>query len=542
MVPVRPAARTALTVLSLLVATACNPFGGDDTPTTTQPPPTTPPAPQAGLSIDGKVILGAVLPLTGELARFGPGMQAAVELAVDEVNDAGGILGQDVELVVHDSQSTPEQAAAAARQLISGSNVDALIGPVSTLELVPMVLEPALTAERAMCSPAASSPLLTAMDDKGLLFTLSPNRIGIAPVLERLVHDRGPARVAIVSRDDGEISPLAAQLRRGFDPAFGAPGSDIVADVLVQPATPALAPGAASTTSSAPTGQGGTDTGPPRPLAADAAAPVVVEAGPTAVIALLAHTEAAPLFQGLFDAALLPSQGSPLAVLVGDTLASDELGSVVDPEKPGMLNGVEGVRPLVDPNRAKSFNDRLRAETAVRVTDLAAEAYECAVLMMLAAVGGDDPVAMAGRVAGLTNDGAPCAFVLACRDALTAGNDVDYDGSIGLGLNGDGDPALGLYEHFRFGDRGQMIPVDTWTVTLTDAGPEIAGGPLPPLPVVPGDAPDAQPDPLAPSGEGKTTTTLASPPAGTRPTTSSTAAPGATSTTSAAPTTSTSRP
>lgn len=435
--------RGAVFAALLVLSTACNPFGGDDVePTTTLPPPPTAPVNRAGLSIDGVLKLGAVLPLTGELERLGPGLRAAVELAVDEVNDAGGVLGHDVELFVEDSHSTADGAVAAARRLINASLVDALVGPLSTMELVPGVVDQAREAERAVCSPGTSSGHVVALDEMGLVFSMTPEREGAAVVVSDLLEAGGHRRIAVVRHDDAETTAVHTELLVQLEADVGAGAYELTEVVAAADAEPDVAP--------------------------------VVAAAPDSVVLLLSPTAAAPVVRALFDAALLPSQGSATAVFVVETLASDDLGAAADPEKPALLNGVQGVRPEALPGEARAFAARLRAETAVRVTDLAAEAYDCAVLAILGAVGGDDPVAMAGRLPGLTRDGEPCDTVVACRDALQAGSDVRYATATGVEWNDDGHPVRGVFEHFTFGDRGQITPVGRFDVLIGVDGQDAA--------------------------------------------------------------------
>ena len=74
---------------------------------------------------DGQLHIGTVLPQTGNLAFLGPPEFAAVELAVNDINAAGGVLGKDVLLTQGDSGDTSTD--------IANQTVDA--GPVSYTHL-----------------------------------------------------------------------------------------------------------------------------------------------------------------------------------------------------------------------------------------------------------------------------------------------------------------------------------------------------------------------------------------------------------------------
>ncbi len=75
----------------------------------------------------GKIRIGLEAPLTGDYAYEGKGFQDAVQLLVDQTNAAGGINGQQVELVVDDDKGDPKEASLVADRLVS-QKVNAVIG------------------------------------------------------------------------------------------------------------------------------------------------------------------------------------------------------------------------------------------------------------------------------------------------------------------------------------------------------------------------------------------------------------------------------
>lgn len=436
--------------------------------------------------------LGAVLPLTGELEAAGAAMQAAVEMAVDEVNDQGGVLGADVVLVVEDSGSTAEGAAAASTRLIDGAAVDAMIGPASTRELTGAMLSEALAAERVVCSPTASGPQLLAADARGVVFTLTPSSAGEADVIARALKADGDDRVAIVRSGDAGQEAMAGALLASLSGAFGAGGFDVVAEVSL---------GA----SDAGDAGGATPDEPADPSAptADAAVDALVRARPEAVIVLASPDEAAPVFRAMFDAGLLPSAGEDgAAVWVTDSLASEALAPAVDPRRPAILEAVAGVRPAPRP-ASTAFDARLRARQAVTETAFGAETYDCSMLVMLAALAGgtDDPARLRSIIPGLTEGGAPCATFAACSGPLLDGADVRYTGVLGVALNAAGEPASGSFERFSFDAAGRIVPGAVSTVTFDGTAPTTTtttGG----RPGSPTSAPLATPSTLAETNGG----------------------------------------
>ena len=71
------------------------------------------------LPAHAEVRIGAAGPLTGNMAWFGEQHERGVAMAVAEINEAGGLLGEPVEVVLADDYCDPEQGVAAARKLIA---------------------------------------------------------------------------------------------------------------------------------------------------------------------------------------------------------------------------------------------------------------------------------------------------------------------------------------------------------------------------------------------------------------------------------------
>lgn len=489
----RPLRVLALAVVVVLTSSACNPFAGDEEEPPPPPPttpPTEPPSP-VGASVDGTLRIGAVLPLSGELAGFGPGLRSAVELAVDDVNDAGGVEG-DVELFVEDSQSTAEGALAAATTLIEEQGVDALVGPATSTALHGGMLDAALEAERVVCSPTASAPRLSDIDTKDLFFSATANVDGqvelLAAEIEDLPDERD-GRIAVVRRvDDPDAEDLFQDLQVELEDAFGEAGAfEVVADVQLPgvplegdapddegEATPDTGP--PTTTEPTPTGGEG------EPDVYAAAVDEVLDARPDAIVVMSHPGESVLLFRAMFDADVLPvtSDETDIPVFVTATLASDRLADAVDPTRPAILEDVRGVRPAPDPEGPEAFVERLKAEQAVADVDFAARAFECVNLVALGALaaGSDDPNQIKTEIVPLTKDGEACGSFAACVTPVLDGDDVDYQGVLDLEMNPEGEVREGAFQVFRFDAQGDLDVLRTNTVVnpATDGATESADG------------------------------------------------------------------
>ncbi|MEI3606640.1 ABC transporter substrate-binding protein [Pseudogracilibacillus sp. SE30717A] len=82
-------------------------------------------------SDDGPIKLGALFPLTGDLALLGEESYRGAELAVEEINANGGINGREVELVKGDAVD-PDAAQAEANRLINQENIQSIVGSYSS--------------------------------------------------------------------------------------------------------------------------------------------------------------------------------------------------------------------------------------------------------------------------------------------------------------------------------------------------------------------------------------------------------------------------
>ncbi|MCE9669260.1 ABC transporter substrate-binding protein [Myxococcus stipitatus] len=128
----------------------------------------TPPAPgaaQGAAPADPDVILvGEVGSLTGPEATFGVSARNGIELALDEVNAAGGVRGRKVQVRVYDSQGRPEEGAQAATRLITQDKVVAILGEAASSVSMAMA-EKAQAGKVPMITPTSTSAEVTKKGD-----------------------------------------------------------------------------------------------------------------------------------------------------------------------------------------------------------------------------------------------------------------------------------------------------------------------------------------------------------------------------------------
>ncbi|MEK1933296.1 MAG: ABC transporter substrate-binding protein [Pararhizobium sp.] len=109
---------------------------------------------------DDTIKLGIVAPMSGPNARYGAFSMRGAELAVKDINAAGGVDGRKIELFNADSQGTPVEGVSATRRLIDEDEVDYIIGDVSSS--VTLAMQPvAEDAGVLLLNAASSNPKIT---------------------------------------------------------------------------------------------------------------------------------------------------------------------------------------------------------------------------------------------------------------------------------------------------------------------------------------------------------------------------------------------
>src|SRR5262245_61041418 len=71
----------------------------------------------------GEIVVGYYGDLTGRTASFGQSTKNGVEMAVDELNKAGGVMGRKVRVIVEDDQGEPNKAATVVSKLVNQDKV-----------------------------------------------------------------------------------------------------------------------------------------------------------------------------------------------------------------------------------------------------------------------------------------------------------------------------------------------------------------------------------------------------------------------------------
>ena len=112
---------------------------------------------------DDPIVIGTISPNTGSLAAYGTGIITGVELAVEEINAAGGILGRQVEVITTDDQGDPTECLNAFNSLVA-EGVGLIIGS-ATSGCTSAITEAANEEEICLLAPTATADSVTTEDD-----------------------------------------------------------------------------------------------------------------------------------------------------------------------------------------------------------------------------------------------------------------------------------------------------------------------------------------------------------------------------------------
>lgn len=150
------------------------------------------------------LVIGAVLPLSGGGESFGGPIEQGVDLAVRELNEAGGLGGgRSLAIISCDDGGNLEQARTVTRHLAEVVGVPAIVGPTFSGIYLSIVQEITRAAGTLTISPSATSPLITGLDDAGLAWrTAASDRfqgIALAALVETAPSLR---RIVALGKDD----------------------------------------------------------------------------------------------------------------------------------------------------------------------------------------------------------------------------------------------------------------------------------------------------------------------------------------------------
>jgi len=380
------------------------------------------------------LLIGTLLPSTGSLAFLGPPEFAGVDAAIQDLNDAGGVLDACVEVSHQDSGDTETDIASENAEALIQEGVHAVIGAASSgvsLQFIDRLFNEGIV----QVSPANTSPEFSTHPSGGFYFRTAPSDVLQGRVLADTILADGNETLAILALQDSYGTGLLEFTRDAFEEL----GGEVVLEEVYDPNA--------------------------SEFGAEAAA--VVSADPDA-IALITFNEFELLAPELANAGVGPA--------VKDWYMVDGNLSNSYEFEPGFLEGVKGTLPGVDP--APVQEKLLAQDPSLEDYSYGPESYDATVLVALAAeaAGSTDPTAIRDNMATVSGPGGTACgpgadentTIADCLQLLADGEDIDYfgySGPIDWDDNGDLTAAtIGIYQYgpdntysnleYRFGEIG----------------------------------------------------------------------------------------
>ena len=189
--------------------------------------------PSIGFSQQGEVFrIGSLTPITGAGSPYGPGMQQAIRLAVDEVNAAGGAGGRKLELFTEDDQTKPDAAVLAAKKLIEVNKVQAVLGTWASG--VTLAVMPLTDAAGIIQMNVSGAPAISTLDTKDLVWRFQATNDRFGAAFAEICTKRGFKRPATMAFNNA--SGLGNV--EGFTRVWEKRGGKVAAHVTYEPNRP----------------------------------------------------------------------------------------------------------------------------------------------------------------------------------------------------------------------------------------------------------------------------------------------------------------
>lgn len=381
--------------------------------------------------------IGDLIPLTGDLADFGPPGQKAADLAIDQINQAIEEVGADHTVTIeHEDDQTTDSAGVSAARKVVGDGASCIAGSWASSVSIPVARSVSIREGVLQISPASTSTEITPLEDDGLMNRTPPADNLQGPALADTVEEQlgGSAEGKVISVA-GRNDSYGDGLTGFFIDSWEAKGGEVTGDspVLYDPEAATYDAEANQIT------------------AEDVDGYVIVDFPET-------YVKVGP-------ALVRTGKWDPKTSFVTDGLISGDLAA--DPKNADFTEGLRGTAPgtPTEGETAQAF-DKLytSADKDVDRQTFDSQNFDAVILCYLAAVaaGSTDGQDMADALQDVTappGDQFTWEQLPQAIQALQNGDDIDYVGASGdINLDDNGDPTVGVYDVFEF-KGGELSPL-----------------------------------------------------------------------------------
>jgi branched-chain amino acid transport system substrate-binding protein len=372
----------------------------------------------------GALVIGNLAPETGTLAALLDSLRKPVQIALDEINAAGGVNGDQVTLVTGDDGADPATVSQTVDRMIATDGANVIIGPASSSTAFDLLDQ--IKGKALMCSGSNGAAELDRAGPKksgGLYFRTAPSDTLQGAALSELVLSEGHSKIGVLTRDDA----YGVEFGKSFSAAAKQGGARIVADVAYDPNAENL----------------------------DAEVQKVLAKKPDALVVLGLQDDGAKVVRSLIAQGAGPST---LPIYTANGMQGSDFGVAVDPANPGVVAGIKGTTPASDPAGVESPFGATFAATGVEPI-FSAHSYDCTILSALAAVKAksNDPKKMAKAFAANLRGSEDCNTFAACKDLLERGKTIHWRGaSSSFEVFAKNQPAEGVYDIWSYDSAGEV--------------------------------------------------------------------------------------
>lgn len=376
-------------------------------------------------NVDGELVIGTLVPQTGDLNVIAKSLSTPIDMAVEEINEAGGVMGKDVKVIPGDDGTDADVARNTYNKLVNSDKVDVILGPAPS-GVAGKLVDTFSTDKVPACSGSTTAGDLSGVGDGYFFRTAPPDRLQ-GPALATLIQDDGHSNVGILARNDDYGSGFATFLQDALEEA----GAEVVGTSLYDP--------------------NGSNF--------DADVQKIADAKPDAVAIIGFNDDGAQVVRSMIAKGIGPED---MPIYTADGMQSSSFGETVDPNNPGVVAGMKGTAPAAAPAGIEHPFLEKFAATGID-TIFSSYFYDCTILMALAveaAQSDSGPDISAAFPKNLAGD-EDCSSFADCKSFLDDGKTIHYRGASSNFDKWDVmEPGTGAYDVWEYDEAAAVVTLE----------------------------------------------------------------------------------
>jgi branched-chain amino acid transport system substrate-binding protein len=385
---------------------------------------------QTPQDVSFELMIGDLVPLTGELSAFGPAGRKSADLAVQQVNEAAQQAGVQTQVTVeHADSGENEQAGVQAARQLTGGGATCMLGDWASQNTQTVASSVTIRQRIPLISPASTSAAITELDDNGFVWRTAPSdNLQAQALADTIEQELGgtDARISLAARNDAYGQGFVEQ----FQPAWQEKGGQFTGEPVLYDAE--------------------------QPNYNSEAQQIVANDPDVFVIIDFEET------YGRMGAALVRTGDfDPEQMFTADGLAFAEIPEAIPQES---LVGARGTRPGTPEQGGviDAFSQLYTEAGGPKRQTFDAQNFDAAMLCYLAALaaGSAEGAGIAEQLQAVSAPPGPKFNFTQLPQAIEAlgnGEDIDFDGVTGpIDFDDNGDPTAATYEVYQYDEEGAL--------------------------------------------------------------------------------------